>query len=193
MTADASTDAPEQSVSIDAAPADVFAVLTAVEPVFEACIGLTVSTDEEGVTVTGAGADASPSVFGGQVRVTDSEEPTSLTMVFDGATESTVAWTLQPEETSTQVTATVTTSLSAPDRDGITGGGRAEATGGDSSVNESPPTALLTDVLETLQTLCEQPSPPACIFSRLEIPTFNYHRTTKIHPHFEEAAEQTLQ
>ncbi len=192
MTVDTHTDPLEQSVSIDAAPADVFAVLTAVEPVFEACAGLTVSTDEEGVTVTDAGADASPSAFDGQVRVTECEEPTSLTMIFDGEIESTVEWTLQPEEPHTLVTATVTNGLPA-DRDGTTGGGRAEATGGDSSASDLSPTVPLTDVLETLQTLCEQPSPPACIVSRLEIPDLNYSGTTKIHPHFDATADQTLQ
>lgn len=114
MTDPADPPTVEQTTIIDAPPADVFAVLTAVEPVFEACASLTVSTCGEGVTVTDGGPDASSSAFGGQVRVTDSEEPTSHTLPVDGETEHTVAWTLQPGKTSTQVTATVTNSFPNP-------------------------------------------------------------------------------
>ncbi|WP_330633570.1 terpene synthase family protein [Halocatena halophila] len=187
MTADAPTGPLEQSVSIDAAPADVFAVLTAVESVLEACSGLTVRTAEEGVTVTDVGPEGtSPSVFTGQVRVTDSEEPTRLTMTFDGAPESTVAWTLQPEGTSTLVTATVT----APDRDRLTGGGNAEATGGESSASDTQLTAPLDNMLGSLQTLCEQPSPPACMFSS-EFPEIDIFLTSKMNSHLDAVTAHT--
>ncbi|ELY92602.1 terpene synthase family protein [Natrialba taiwanensis] len=192
MTIDDHTEGLEESVSIDAAPADIFAVLTAGEPVLTECSGLTVSTGGEDVTVTDAGAEgASPSVFGGQVRVTDSEEPTSLTMSFDGATECIVKWTLQPEEDATLVTAAVTDSPPAPDRDGPTGGETAQVTDSASSASDTARTATLNDMLETLQTLCEQPSPPACIVERVEITEISCPFSAEINPHLEEIIDHT--
>lgn len=89
MTIDDHTKGLKESVSTDTAPA---------EPVLAACSGLTVSTDGEGVTVTDAGAEgASLSAFGGQVHVTEREEPTGPTSL-QRATESTVEWTLQRED-----------------------------------------------------------------------------------------------
>ncbi len=177
MTIDNHMRGLEESISIDAAPADIFAVLTAVEPVLAESTGLTVSTGVEDVTVTDAGAEgAYPSVFGGKVRVTDSEEPTSLTMTFEGDIQVDVEWTIQAQKNSTLVTATVTVSqVSIDHQEGI----------------ESQLTATLDDVLTTLQTLCEQPSPPASMAARIEIPEIYCPFPDEINPHAEEVRAQS--
>lgn len=183
----------EQTATIDAPMADIYTLLADLETIPEYSPDTIVTPSERGVDVNRSvtiSSCESPLSLLVTVDVAERAEPTRLTMALDGAIDGTVTWTLQPHSGSTLVTATVTYTVATPAFQETIADRNWSGVDPQSAVVATLP-AVLDDVLTGLQTLCEQPSPPASIAAHVDIPEIYCPFPAEISPHLEAVTAHT--
>lgn len=194
MSAETAPTTVEQQRTIDAPPADIFALLSEPSHLPEYWPAMTVTeTDtptEVAYSVAPDGLDGSITLST-KVDVTDPNGCTALTMTFDGTLAGTVEWTLKPNDNSTLVTAMASLTLDpATFQDAIEG---MDCHGIEfRAVVEATLPSTFEAALTTLKERCEQPSPPASMVSG-EIPDISCPVPADIHPDFEQVTAYTVE
>lgn len=181
---------------IDVPPADVFAFLSDPETIPEYWPGTTVTASDDSFEVAytvAAGSSDASITLPAELRVIEVKEPTALTMRLDGAIYGTVEWTLQPQDGSTLVTATMTLTLDSQDLDVIDDAVDEPNRAGDQPLASVEATvgSTLDEALDILQTRCERCPPPASM-ANFELPDVYCPFPAEINPHFDEVAGRSV-
>lgn len=185
----------EQSVTIDAPASDIYSFLIIPETLPEYWPGMALTEPDAAAPLAytpPTEAVTPPITLAIEPHVIKAAEPTALTMTFEGELEGTVVWRLQDNEGSTNVRAAATyTSVASDDEVANTIPTHDDERLFAGLIDILP--AVLETTLATLKTRCEQPSPPAGIVARVEIPDLDYPTSTAISPHLDDVTDHTRQ
>lgn len=183
----------EQTTTIDAPRADLYAVLVDLETIPKYCPAMTVTPTEDGVEVTFvgsiAGIESHPS-SPVTVRVAAMDEPARLTLALSGAIDGTVEWTLQPHDEHTRATVTLTYTVAMPTVQSATNEGDWTGVELQSAIVTTITTAV-EQALTGLTQFCAQPSPPASMVTNVTTPEVYCPFPAEISPHLEDVTAHT--